>query len=265
MNLPDIQNQKGNYSFPVKAGVSKVKIPIHVKNYDGQLVHTIADVDISVRLPRQYKGINMSRLPIILNNMSRNNWVIDNLKPLLEETMQVMESDAAFVRMTFPYFFERKAPVTDNVGLLSCECVFSAVTTPDTYKFVLTVRVPVMTLCPCSKEISRYSAHNQRAMVEISVYTEEDFIWIEELLVVAEQNASSALYPILKRLDEKYVTEHSYNKPRFVEDLARLIAVDLEADPRIKQFHVSVSSQESIHQHDAVAEVEGGLTDLWSL
>ena len=277
MNLPDVQNQEGNYTFPVKAGVSNIKMPIRVRSKkeflsnpfasDKDLMTTVASVDMSVRLSSQLKGINMSRLPIILNEMRTSGWVLDNLQTTLSVMMDRMESDAAYVRMHFPYFFEKLSPVTYLSGLAHCDCSFTAMKTaePGSYKLVLGVDVPVMTLCPCSKEISKYSAHNQRALVSVQLCYGDSFVWIEDVVKMAEESSSTGLYPILKRVDEKYVTEKSYENPRFVEDLARIMADKLTADERVQQFHVSVRSEESIHQHDAIAEVEGGLTDIWCL
>ena len=268
MILPDVQNQTGDYNFPVKAGVSNIKLPIKVRCKDEEaLMTTVAEVSMAVRLPKQLKGINMSRLPIILSEMNTSGWVLDNLKSVLDTMMERMESDAAYIQMSFPYFYPKKAPVTEHVGMAHCACTFTALKTcePGSYRFVLGVQVPVMTLCPCSKEISRYSAHNQRATVAIQISYGDEFVWIEDLVQVADSSASTGLYPILKRLDEKFVTEHSYNKPRFVEDLARIVAEKLTSDERVQKFHVFVCSEESIHQHDAIAEVEGGLTNIWSL
>ena len=267
MNLPDVQNLKGNYNFPVKAGIKGIKMPIHVKTKAGDLIRTIADVDMQVRLDRQLKGINMSRLPIILSEMQRNSWVLDNLRTLLSQTMDVMESDAAYVNMRFPYFYDKRSPVSHFVGTAHCMSTFTGLMTSeqDSYRFVLGVDVPVMTLCPCSKEISRQSAHNQRATVSMQIVYGTDFVWIEDLVAIAEESASTGLYPILKRVDEKFVTESSYAKPRFVEDVARIVANRLTLDGRVQQYHVVVTSEESIHQHDAVAEVEGGLRDIWCL
>lgn len=261
MTLPDIQNQKGDFKYRLKAGVSGLKIPILVKNQDDGLVQTIADIDMHVRLDRDTRGINMSRLPIIAAGMTSDHWVVDNLKAGLIDMLAIMESDAAEVVMKFPYFYEKMSPTTRHSGIAHADITFTGFM--DKYEgqfiFILTVKSPVMTLCPCSKEISENSAHNQRAEVEISVFYGNKFVWIEDIIEIAEFSASSGVYPILKRPDEKYVTEFSYNKPRFVEDVARHAAELIEKRKEIQAYHVKVRSFESIHQHDATAEVSGGL------
>jgi GTP cyclohydrolase I len=262
--LPDVQNTIGDYKFALKAGIAGVKMPIKVKDLGGNLVPTVATVNMYTRLPKTHRGINMSRLPIILSELHKDHWVLDDLQRLLQTIMDRLESDAAHVTFEFPYFYTKAAPVTGHEGLAYVYVKFDASKTlqPGSYDFLLTVKVATTTLCPCSKEISGYSAHNQRCSVEISVKY-EDFVWIEQLIEIAEISSSCTRYPILKREDEKYVTEQAYDNPRFVEDVARGVAEKLTNDRRIKAFKVTVISEESIHQHDAVAEISVGMEDVW--
>lgn len=265
-DLPDVQNIAGDFKFPVKAGISGVVMPILVKTQQGTLFSTVAKVDMHVLLPSRLRGVNMSRLPIILSEMNQNSWVVDNLRDTLRKMLIRLESTTARMQLRFPYFYNKQSPCSPNVGVAHADIIFDASlvdTQPESYCFILTVKVPVITLCPCSKEISSNSAHNQRAVVTITVAYDE-FVWIEELIRYAEVSSSAAPFPVLKRWDEKRVTEDAYKNPKFTEDVARGVASLLTADTRIAGFHVTVRSQESIHQYDAVAEVSGGLRNLWT-
>lgn len=269
MSLPDVQNTRGEYQFPVMAGVNQLHIPIKVARKNDGLIDTIAVADLRTYLSKQLKGINMSRLPIIMNQRLRDNWVVDNLQILLRDINSIMESSYSTVKLQFPFFFDKAAPVTENVGTSYCDVTFAAEMLSRTladsdmeaYAFQLTVKAYVTTLCPCSRDISDYSAHNQRASVEMTVRYQE-LVYIEELVAIAERCSSCARFPVLKRPDEKYVTERAYENPKFVEDLAREVAVQLSLDPRIIGFHVTAISEESIHQHDAIAVVEEGMDTL---
>lgn len=264
MTLPDVQNERGNFCFALKAGVRGLVVPIGVLTQQNELVNTVARVDMFAHLPEDLKGINMSRLPILLAELDNETWIVSRLPKLLWNMQQVMETQKVEVVLQFPYFYKKAAPISRLEGMAHVDVAFHAGMSGDNYRFTLTVIVPVTTLCPCSREISENGAHNQRAEVTMSVYYNKDeFVWIEDLIDYAEASASSALYPVLKRPDEKFVTEYAYSKPRFVEDLAREVALKLRDDKRISLFHVAVQSHESIHQHDAFAEIEGGLKPLW--
>lgn len=258
-DLPDVQNQIGDYHFPLNAGVTNMTAPILIQTAHG-LQSTVAKVSMLVSLDRSLKGINMSRLPQILNRI-KDKWVVDTMKPVLEEMLEVMGSEEASVVYTFPYFYSKTAPVSLNTGLSHVDVNLKGrIDHRGEYKLTLSVIVPVMTLCPCSKEISESNAHNQRANVLVEVDLGDEIIWIEELINMVEQSASSPLYPILKREDEKYVTEFAYANPRFVEDLVREVALKLDSDHRAKWYRIQVISEESIHQHNAVAEIyKGGI------
>lgn len=256
--LPDIQSIKGDYKFAVLAGIEKLRVPLLVKTRGSDLLCTTeGEVSMSVLLPADQKGIHMSRLPIIVNNLNSRKWVLDNLEGVLDEMLTSLESTEASIVIKFRYFYNKLAPVSGFSGIAHCTCYFKAIKERGQYQFVLSVEVPVITLCPCSKEISEVSAHNQRAFITMDIEYGDSFIWIEELIEIAEKSASCAVYPVLKRTDEKFVTEKMYNNAKFVEDVARECASLLEADTRIRIFNVEVRSEESIHQHDAVARIEG--------
>ena len=266
MALPDVQNIKGDYKFPVMAGVSGLYIPIKVARISGELVDTVATADLRTNLAKDLRGINMSRLPIILGERLQNDWVVEHLRELLRDINKIVESDYSTVKLQFPFFFIQAAPVTGLVGTSHCEVTLEAKLrgypdhSAENYQSMLTVKAFVTTLCPCSKEISAYSAHNQRATVEMVIGLNDfDIVYIEELVAIAESCSSCCRYPVLKRPDEKYVTEKAYENPKFVEDLAREVASRLDENRRIDAFRVTAISEESIHQHDAVAVVEKGM------
>ncbi|MBT4485700.1 MAG: GTP cyclohydrolase I FolE2, partial [Candidatus Latescibacteria bacterium] len=179
---------------------------------------------------------------------------IDRTGEILEKIRTSLEADEAHMEVEFPYFIEKKAPVSGQPSLMSYDCRFFA-SYQNGEDFILSVSVPVLTMCPCSKEISDYGAHNQRCTVTVQVRY-NDFVWIEELIELAESSASGDLYSILKRPDEKYVTEHAYDNPMFVEDVVREVAHKLNEMDRITWYIVEADSQESIHNHNAYASVE---------
>lgn len=254
--LPDVQNMRGNFGSACLAGVSNVQIPISVKRVDGSLMSTVATMAANALLPSQQKGVHMSRLSQILHSIQTHTWIGSQLQDTLQALKTVMETEYVQVSIAFPYFYEKVAPVTGHIGVAHVNCEIEAELGGNDFSRSLSVDIPAVTLCPCSKEISDDGAHNQRAVVEISVnYANDDIIWIEELIKLVENCASSTPYPILKREDEKFVTEQAYNNPVFVEDLARAVATELSKDMRITFFTVSVRSYESIHQHDAEAYI----------
>ena len=214
----------------------------------------MADVNFYVDLPHQFKGTHMSRFVEILNDY-KDELDISNLESILRKTQKKLHALKAHLELTFPYFIKKKAPVSKAEGIMDYECTISAATNGgDKMDIVNTIRVPVTTLCPCSKEISKYGAHNQRSIVTLKVRTNK-FVWLEELISVVEDSASCELYPLLKREDEKYVTEHAYDNPAFVEDVVRAITMKLQKDTRIDWFSVESENQESIHNHNAYAQI----------
>jgi GTP cyclohydrolase I len=215
--------------------------------------HTIARINMYVDLPHQFKGTHMSRFIEILNSY-REEIALDKLEIMLAEMKKKLGATTAHLEMEFPYFIEKKAPVSKARSLMEYTCSFAA-TLADEFDFVLGIRIPVTSLCPCSKELSAYGAHNQRSIISIKVQY-SDFIWIEELVSLVEGCGSSPVYSLLKRVDEKYVTEQAYENPKFVEDIVREVTEKLLAEPNITWFSVEAENFESIHKHSAYAFIE---------
>jgi len=263
--LPDVQNQSGEFIHDVSAGVTNLVRPVKLlSKSNNEPLSTIAEITLMVHLPKERKGVNMSRLPIAINGIDWNNYMSDNIGEILNRTIKATDSKSASVAMEFPFFYEKESPATNRKGMIHARCEIEATRYKDSltelYPIRLGVSVPVMTCCPCSKEISTEGAHNQRAIVTIHVtYKSDNLVWIEDVVEIAEKSGSSAVYPIVKRPDEKAITEHAYNNPKFVEDVVRDCANLLEPMDSVVNYHVQVTSQESIHQHDAIAVVEGGI------
>lgn len=253
MTIPDIQSQTDERKINIdKVGVKSLRYPILVEDRQNQVQHTVANLNLYVDLPHHRRGTHMSRFVQVLNNYHQD-MIIDQLDTFLDELKSVMNAEAAYVDICFPYFIQKQAPISKINSLMSYDCCFNASFKED-YELWIGVTVPVTTLCPCSKEISEAGAHNQRTHITIKLqYT--DFIWLEELVEIAESVASCEIYPLLKRPDEKYVTERAYSRPRFVEDITREIAQILQNDKRIKRFIIEADSIESIHDHNAYALV----------
>ncbi|BBM87116.1 GTP cyclohydrolase FolE2 [Candidatus Uabimicrobium amorphum] len=257
--MRDVQNSHDNRKIPIKkVGVKDLRYPIEVLDKNNEYQSTIANISMYVDLPHHFKGTHMSRFVEILNEY-RGEVTLRNINQLLGKMTDQLNSDCAHVEIDFAYFISKIAPVSKRKSLLDYNCSFIASYSKQDqqYNNILQVKTPVTTLCPCSKEISKYGAHNQRAIVTIQVKY-SDFVWIEELIEIAESSASSPLYTLLKREDEKYVTEKAYDKPVFVEDLVRNAAVLLNQDPRILWYRVESENFESIHNHSAYAMVESG-------
>ena len=252
--LADVQAHPDTRRVPIsRVGVQNIRFPIAVKDRQKSAQHTVGTIDMSVDLPHHFKGTHMSRFMEILNSHDE---VIsgDALPEILRTMRERLNARTAHLRISFPYFMEKAAPVTGSAGLLSYDCAFDASSGP-TDDFILTVKVPVTTLCPCSREISARGAHNQRSMVTVETRFERE-LWIEDIVALVDESASCELYPVLKRADEKWVTEHAYDNPRFVEDLVREITLRLRALEQVTWFSVHVVNFESIHEHDAYAQVE---------
>lgn len=264
MDLPDIQNSQDGRGIEIdQVGVSNVRYPLTLPLRDNGEFHTVANLSMTVSLPHYQKGAHMSRFMIALNEHHKH-FTPNSVHIVLEEILALLEAEEAFLSMTFPIFLLRKAPVTGIEGMLDYNCEFKAMLTSEgLHDKLIGVRANVASLCPCSKEISAYGAHNQRSEVQMDVRPcDGEFIWFEDLIDIGEYNASCQLYPILKRPDEKYVTERAYDHPKFVEDMVRDVAADLLAmvnEERIAWFYVSSNNYESIHNHDAFAKIERGV------
>ena len=252
--LADVQANPDGRRVPIaKVGVQNIRFPIAVKDRRKVAQNTVATIDMSVDLPHHFKGTHMSRFMEILNS---HDGVVsgDALPGILHTMRERLDAETAHLRVSFPYFMEKRAPVTGAAGLLSYDCAFDASSGVED-DFMLTVKIPVTTLCPCSREISARGAHNQRSLVTVQARFDRE-LWIEDVVALVDDSASCGLYPVLKRADEKWVTERAYDNPRFVEDLVREVTLGLRAMERVTWFRVHVVNFESIHEHDAYAEVE---------
>lgn len=258
--MEDVQGRGDSRGIPLDhAGVSDLRYPIVVLDRAHERQHTVARVAMSVSLPHHFKGTHMSRFIEVLEE-HRGEITLRTLPTILHDLKARLDAEAARIEVVFPYFLERKAPVSGATGLMDYECSFVGDSNGGD-SFMMTVRVPVTSLCPCSKSISDYGAHNQRTYVTIDVRPSSlsvdpaGFVWIEELVELAEACSSAPVYPLLKRPDERHVTMQAYDNPAFVEDIARDVALRLREDRRIGSFRVHVRSDESIHNHSAYAEV----------
>ena len=256
--MKDIQNHKDDRNIDIdQVGVKGIRYPITVLDKDMGEQQTVARINMYVNLPRYYKGTHMSRFVEILNEHSRR-ISLQNFSEILEEMKKRLNAESAHMEISFPYFINKAAPVTGSEGLMEYECTFKG-SLKEGSDLVTIIRVPISTLCPCSREISDSGAHNQRGEVRLQVRFKK-FIWIEDLIKLAEESASSDVYSVLKREDEKYVTERAYNHPMFVEDIVRDIAQKLNDDTNITWFAVESENFESIHNHNAYAYVEKNKT-----
>ena len=255
--LKDTQSERDHRRIAIdRVGVKNLRYPMQIRDKAHTMQSTIANVTLTVDLPHQYKGTHMSRFIEVLNEHGPILHV-DNIKAILGKLLKKLDSQQAHADFEFPFFLEKKAPVTGAVGLMDYTIRFSATLNKEEFDFVTTTIVPVATVCPCSKAISDYGAHNQRGQVTYAVRSLKP-IWIEDLIVLVESCASSELYSLLKRPDEKAVTERSYENPVFVEDLVRNIALRSNQEPNITWYRVEAENFESIHNHNAYAFIEKG-------
>ena len=255
--MEDVQNRPDGRGVPInKVGVRHLRYPIVVLDRAHEKQQTVAQVSMSVSLPHHFKGTHMSRFVEILNE-HHDDMTMWTLPRILHKLRKRLHAESAHVEFTFPYFIEKKAPVSGATGLMDYKTTFIGDSNSVKDIFILRVKVPVTSLCPCSKEISDYGAHNQRGEVTIEVQClQEEMIWIEEVVEIAEQSASAPVYALLKRPDERHVTMQAYEHPVFVEDIVRNVALRLKADERVIWFRVHAENFESIHNHNAFAEVE---------
>ena len=259
--LADIQSLPDHRRMDIdKVGIKEIRYPILVKDRTRGWQNTVANVNMYVNLPHHFKGTHMSRFIEVLSS-HESAISVDSLPDILRTIRDRLDAEEAHIQLSFPYFMERKAPVSGATAVMDYEVGITGVMSGDSYESTLTVHVPVTTLCPCSKTISEYGAHNQRSLVTVKVRPDNGLVWLEELIELVERNASCALYPILKRPDEKYVTEKAYDNPRFVEDMVRAVASELQDDSRIAGFSVESENYESIHNHSAYACIKGGEID----
>ncbi len=255
MPIADVQSAPDTRHIAIdRVGIKAIRHPVKVADKDGGVQHTVAVFNMYVNLPHNFKGTHMSRFVEILNDNERE-ISVESFENILQTMMRKLETSSGHIEMTFPYFVDKSAPISGVKSLLDYEVTFIGEIKEAKYEFTMKVVVPVTSLCPCSKKISEYGAHNQRSHVTISVCT-NSFVWIEEVIRIAETQASCELYGLLKRPDEKYVTEKAYDNPKFVEDIVRDVAEVLNNDSRIEAYVVESENFESIHNHSAYALIE---------
>ena len=253
--MKDVQKTKDTRNVDIqKVGIKNLDLPLMIERKDkhGKVVGATARVCVS--LPKDYKGTHMSRFVEVLNEWQHKHLLGVDIKGCLEKIIESLDAQSGELEFDFKYFVEKFAPVTKLPSQMCYDCSFEGRIYDGQYKFILGVTVPVTTLCPCSKEISDNGAHNQRAFIKVRVsYDEGNHIWIEDLIEMIEGCASCPLYPLLKREDEKFVTEKAWENPRFVEDVLREVVVKLRENEVVKEFEVDCEAIESIHNHSAWA------------
>lgn len=250
--LRDTQSEPDHRNIPInKVGVKDIKYPVVVLDRNEGSQHTVAVVNMYVNLPHHFRGTHMSRFVEILNR-HRNGIDTRKVRGILDEMKTQLDAETAHFEIEFPYFITKSAPVSGEKGKMEYNC--RLVANSDEEHYMLEVKVPVLSLCPCSKEISRYGAHNQRSMFTLQIKAVEK-IWIEDIIEIAESSASSDIYSLLKREDEKFITEKSYENPVFVEDMVRNAALLLKKKKGILWFSAESENMESIHNHSAYAQI----------
>ncbi len=255
--MKDIQNSPDTRKLPLdKVGVKNIRYPVKILDKADRFQHTSAEVDLYVNLPHHFKGTHMSRFIEVFHEHS-NNIRMNNFLHMLEKIQLTLEAEIAHSEIRFPFFMEKEAPVSRQRSIMGYNCKFIGETAGKRRRFMVGIEVPVLTLCPCSKEIAKYGAHNQRGLVRILTEVGE-FFWIEDMISLIESCASAPLYTLLKREDEKFITERSYENPVFVEDIVREVTVKLEANYKFPWFSVEAENMESIHNHEAYACIERG-------
>lgn len=255
--LHDKQSERDHRELRIdKVGVRGLRFPIQIRDKAHSLQNTVATIGLFVDLPKEFKGTHMSRFIEVLN--AHGNVVhVENITDILYAMQKKLNAATSHLEMEFPFFLEKKAPVSGMSSVMDYTARFDATACGKEIDFVLTVKANVTTLCPCSKAISQYGAHNQRGEVTVRIRSTKA-IWIEDLIAIVEASASSELYALLKRQDEKAVTERAYENPVFVEDLVRNVAVKLNAHRDVTWYKVEAENYESIHNHNAYACIEKG-------
>src|SRR5208282_5961566 len=239
-----------------KVGVRGLRFPIQVRDKAHSIQNTVATIGMYVDLPKEFKGTHMSRFIEVLN--AHGSVIhVENIADILHSLRKKLNSATSHIEIEFPYFMSKQSPVSRGESLMDYIARFDAAAMDGKIDFMLTVKAHVTTLCPCSKAIARYGAHNQRGLVTLAVRMKKS-VWIEDLVAMIESSASSELYALLKRQDEKFVTERAYENPVFVEDLVRNVALKLNAHPRVTWYKVEAENFESIHNHNAYACIEKG-------
>jgi GTP cyclohydrolase I len=253
--MADVQNSADTRQIAInRVGIKSIRHPVKVLDKSGGIQHTIAVFNMYVSLPHNFKGTHMSRFVEILNSHERE-ISVQNFPAMLHEMVGKLEAETGHIEMNFPYFINKSAPVSGVQSLMDYDVTLSGEICHGEIASTVKVVVPVTSLCPCSKKISERGAHNQRSHVTVSARINAH-VWIEEIVQLVEAQASCELYGLLKRPDEKYVTERAYDNPKFVEDMVRDVAARLSAEPRIYSYVVESENFESIHNHSAYALIE---------
>ncbi len=249
--LMDVQNMADNRKIPLnRVGIKNIRYPITVLDKVNGHQHTVANINMYVNLPHQFKGTHMSRFVEILNEYRRE-ITIQTFEEILTAMKERLNSQEAHLEIDFPYFIEKSAPITGIKGLMEYSCGLHG-TMRDCLDMMLVVKVPITTVCPCSKEISDFGAHNQRGEVRVWVRFKK-FLWLEDVIDVVERCGSSGVYSVLKRPDEKFVTEYAFRHPVFVEDIVRGVYLELKDMKEVTWFAIEAENFESIHNHSAYA------------
>ena len=258
--IPDVQSSADTRHLAIdRVGIKGIRHPVKVKDKSVGVQHTVATFNMYVHLPHNFKGTHMSRFVEILNHHERE-ISVESFETILSEMVKRLEAKSGYIEMNFPYFVNKTAPVSGVQSLLDYDVTLIGEIVHNKPRVTMKVLVPVTSLCPCSKKISERGAHNQRSHVTLSIRTNE-FVWIEDVIRIAEEQASCELYGLLKRPDEKYVTERAYDNPKFVEGMVRDVAAILDKDQRIDAYVVESENFESIHNHSAYALIERDKTE----
>ena len=256
--MKDVQNEQDTREIPLqKVGVKGLCYPIKVLDKQNKVQSTTAKVDLFVNLPKDFKGTHMSRFIEVFNEY-HTDLSMKRFLHMLEDMRSCLNAQKAFAHVAFPFFMEKVAPVSKQKSMMKYECSYEGCVSATKSEFFVTIAVPITTLCPCSKAISEYGAHNQRGVISVKLQN-TGFFWIEDVIRVIEESASSGVYSLLKREDEKYVTEHAYENPRFVEDCVRDVYIALknfDCEKPFQWFSVEAETFESIHNHNAYAYTE---------
>ena len=256
--MKDVQNQRDTRNIPIdKVGIKNLRYPVTVRDRREGRQATVANISMYVDLPHEYKGTHMSRFVEMLH-LLRTEVSLKRFSELLDQMKKHLDAASAHIEVAFPYFIEKKAPISGAPGLMDYDCrIIGFSNSRHEVDLVSEVNVPITSVCPCSKEISDQGAHNQRGQVKLQTRFKK-FIWLEDMIELVESCASCDIYSVLKRVDEKQVTEYSYDNPKFVEDIVRDVAARLREDENITWFAVSAENFESIHNHSAYAHIVSG-------
>jgi len=250
----DVQKLPDHRNIEIQdVGIKNFHLPLLIREKNGGYQAVLGQISLSANLTPKFKGTHLSRFVEILNPLREKVISSAEIKDLLEKTCKELKATNAALEIRFKYFVEKKAPVSRKTSVLDYDCTFYGVLKENEHQFILKVKVPVMNLCPCSKEISKWGAHNQRGYITVRISYQGEIFWIEDLVALIEEQASAPIFPLLKREDEKYITEYSYSNPKFVEDVLRDVVLALRNIPSINFLQVLVEDIESIHNHTAFA------------